>query len=211
MNKSFLGMSKQLGRFAENIDFILKHLETQVQSDPFSDTGFGRIYHYRDHEKVLCCFLPLLGFYSEPAVKYITGQRIKILYEFTRQMRYDIYTNGKKFSGVKKEWQPFIIEPDLYADGNIALPDVHDLLLFAGMYPHLTEDDKNKVENIVKWFFGSEYEGIIRRYGYFYIPGGSYSTKAVIFKLHLPDFQKDELEKKRRKFFVIQPFCYVSF
>ena len=111
MNKSFLGMSKQLDRFAENIDFILKHLETQVQSDPFSDTGFGRIYHYRDHEKVLCCFLPLLGFYSEPAVKYITGQRIKILYEFTRQMRYDIYTNGKKFGGVKKNGSPLLSNP----------------------------------------------------------------------------------------------------
>lgn len=190
-----LGMSKQFDRFAENMTFILKFLEQQIQSDPVNEGGFGRIYHYRDCEKVLCCFLPLLGFTDEPAVRYITKQRIDILYEFTSRKRYDIYIDGKTLKGVKKEWQPNIIDPDLYADGNIALPDMHDMLLFAGMYPFLSEDDRSRVETIVQWFFGDGYGGIIRRYGYFYVPGGSYSTKAVIFKLHLPDLQNAELDK----------------
>jgi len=190
-----LGMSRQCGRFAESMTFILKFLEQQVQSDPVNESGFARIYHYRDCEKVLCCFLPLLGFYNESAVKYIAKQRIDILYEFTRQMRYDIYIDGKTLKGVKKEWQPYIIDPDLYADGNISLPDMHDMLLLAGMYPFLSEDEKNKAEAIVRWLFGDGYGGIIRRYGYFYAPGGSYSAKAVIFKLHLPDFQNPKLDK----------------
>jgi hypothetical protein len=41
----------------------------------------------------------------------------------------------------------------------------------------------------VEWLFGEGYSVINRRYGYFYAPGGSYSTKAVIFKLHLLDFR----------------------
>lgn len=190
-----LGMSNRSERFAEKMTFIIKYLENQIQSDSVNENGFGRIYHYRDHEKVLCCFLPFLGFYNEPAVEYITGQRINILYEFTRQMRYDIYIDGQKLKGVKKEWQPYVINPDLYADGNISLPDMHDLLLFAGMYPFLTEENRNKAEAVVQWFFGSGYGSIIRRYGYFYVPGGSYSTKAVIFKPHLPDFRNTELDK----------------
>ncbi len=193
-----LGLSKQSDRFAEHITFILKYIERQIQSAPVNESGFGRLYHYRDCQKVLCSFLPLLGFCDEHAVKYITNQRINILYEFTRQMRYDIYIDGSILKSVKKDWQPYIINPDLYADGNISLPDMHDLLLFAGMYPYLPEEDRNKVETIVQWFFGNGYSSIIRRYGYFYAPGGSYSTKAIIFKLHLLDFQNgrdDKFEK----------------
>ena len=63
-------------------------------------------------------------------------------------MRYDIYIDGSILKSVKKDWQPYIINPDLYADGNISLPDMHDLLLFAGMYPYLSEEDRNKVETI---------------------------------------------------------------
>lgn len=65
---------------------------------------------------------------------------------------------------------------------------MHDLLLFAGMYPYLSEADRSKVEVVVQWLFQDGYHNIIRRYGYFFAPGGSYSTKAVIFKMHLPDF-----------------------
>jgi hypothetical protein len=121
-------------------------------------------------------------------VKGVTRQRLDVLYEFTKQKTYDIYVDGSKLKGVKKVWQPYIINPDLYADGHIALPDMHDLLLFAGMYSHLGVAEQNKIESIVEWLFGDGYSNILHRYGYFYAPGGSYNAKAIIFKLHLLDF-----------------------
>jgi len=192
---SVLGLSKNIQPFAESMEFILRYLNQHTQLTPADELSFGKIYHYRDHEKVLASFLPLLGYYDDPVVLHIVRKRIDILYEFTRQKCYDVYVDGGKLKGVKKEWQPFIINPDLYADGHIALPDMHDYLLLAGMYQFLTDEDKMKVETIVQWLFEDGYGQIIRRYGYFYIPSGSYNTKAVIFKLHLLDFRDMTFDK----------------
>ena len=170
-----------------------------------------KIYYYRDYEKVLSCFLPLLGFYEDEAIKHIFGQRLEILYNFTKKKCYEIYVDGSQFKGVKKEWQPFVINPDLYANGHIALPDIHDLLLFAGMYKHLTKVEQQKVETIVEWFFEPQYKNIIRRYGYFYVPGGSYCTKAVIFKLHLLDFDDSTLSKGELTSLLFNVFVFSHF
>jgi hypothetical protein len=190
-----LGLNRKIQQFDACMGFILEYLIRHIQAPPTDELSFGKLYHYRDCEKVLACFLPLLGYYDNPAVQCISRKRIAVLYEFTKHKSYDIYVDGSKLKGVKKEWQPYIINPDLYADGHIALPDMHDLLLFAGMYPHLEEAQQNKIENIVEWFFGEGYSGILRRYGYFYAPGGSYNAKAILFKLHLLDFQRMDFDK----------------
>lgn len=190
-----LGLSKNNPPFAEKMEFILRYLNQHTQLTTSDEPSFGRIYHYRDHEKVLACFLPLLGYHDHPAVLHIVRKRIDVLYEFTKQKRYDIYVDGSKLKGAKREWQPYIINPDLYSDGHITLPDMHDYLLLAGMLPNLSDAEKAKAEMIAAWLFEEGYSHIIRRYGYFYIPGGSYNTKAVIFKLHLLDFTDMSFDK----------------
>jgi hypothetical protein len=190
-----LGLSKSISAFDENMEFILRFLNRHIYTVPPDELSFGKIYHFRDCEKILSCFLPFFGYHDDPAVLYIAHKRMEILFQFTRQKRYDIYVDGSKLKGVKKEWQPYIINPDLYADGHIALPDIHDYLLFAGLLPYLSHEEKEKAETIVKWLFDEEYSGINRRYGYFYAPGSSYSTKAVIFKLHLLDFMNMVFDK----------------
>ena len=190
-----LGLSKEIPQFAEAMKFITEFLNRHIQMMPPEKLDFGKIYHFRDYEKVLACFLPLLGFGDDSAVGVIARKRLDILYEFTRQKRYDIYVDGSKLKGVKKEWQPYVIDPVLYADGHIALPDMHDFLLFAGMYPTFTAEERRKAETIAEWLFEEGYDRIMRRYGYFYAPGGSYDTKAIIFKLHLLDFRNMTFDK----------------
>lgn len=190
-----LGLSRGISTFADKMAFITDYLNHHIQTAPADDLSFGKIYHYRDNEKVLSCFLPFLGYYDDPAILHIVRKRIDILYSFTRNKRYDIYVDGSKLKGVKKDWQPYIIDPDLYSDGHIALPDMHDFILFAGMLPFLTDEDRKKVEVITEWIIGEGYKRIIRRYGYFYAPGGTYNTKAIIFKLHLLDFQDMTFDK----------------
>lgn len=190
-----LGLSKEVPAFADKMAFIINYLNRHIQTAPTDDLSFGKIYHYRDCEKVLSCFLPFLGYYDDPAVLHIVRKRIDVLYSFTQNKRYDIYIDGSKLKGVKKDWQPYIISPDLYSDGHIALPDMHDFILFAGMRPFLSDEEQEKVEVITEWLFDEDYKRIIRRYGYFYAPGGTYNTKAVIFKLHLLDFRDMSFDK----------------
>ena len=206
-----LGLSKDVEPFNEKMVFIMEFLNQHIQIAPSAELSFNKIYHYRDCEKVLSCFLPLLGFHDQPTVLHIVRNRIDILYDFTRQKRYDIYIDGSKLKGVKKEWQPFIIDPELYSNGHIALPDMHDFLLFAGMYAFLSADEKNKVETIISWLFDKDYGNIIRRYGYFYVPGGSYNTKAVIFKLHLLDFIDMSFDKGDLSSLVFTVFVFSHF
>ncbi|MDD4773264.1 MAG: hypothetical protein PHZ09_06615 [Eubacteriales bacterium] len=182
------GQSRAIEPFAEQADFITRYLGRHIETQP-AESGFGRLYHYRDHEKILCCFLPFVGYAADPAVLHIARQRLDILYEFTRQKRYDIYVDGSKLGGVKKEWQPHVINPDLYAGGHIPLPDMHDLILFAGMSPHLTDAERDRAESVAGWLFGEGYAGIHRRYGYFWAAGGTYNAKVVIYRVNLPDFE----------------------
>jgi hypothetical protein len=184
-----LGLSKAVPVFANYLKFIIDFLNRHIKERGEDKLSFGKIYSYRDYETVLSCFLPLLGYANEPSVKYITEKRINLLYNFVKQKRYDIYVDVSEYKGIKKEWQPYIIDPKLYADGNIALPDIHDFILFADIYNELNESNRKKVESIVSWVFDPQYMKINRRYGYFYIPGGSYNVKAVIFKMYLIDFK----------------------
>jgi hypothetical protein len=187
---SILGLSKTIPIFAQYLSFITDFLNKHINEPHEEELSFGKIYSYRDYETVLACFLPMLGFADEPSVIYITEKRISILYNFVKQKWYDIYVDASKYTGIKKEWQEYIINPVLYADGNIALPTMHDFVLFAGMYDKLDKIKKDKVESIVAWIFDNKYMGLDRRYGYFYVPGGTYNVKAIISKIHLVDFKK---------------------
>lgn len=153
-----LGLSADCPEFMRNMGFILDFLRRQPEIPARAEAGFGRIYAYRDYETVLACFLPALGFQEEPAVRRIALKRIDLLERFCRQKRYDIYIDGSELRGVKKEWQPFVIDPALYADGNIALPTMHDYILFAGMYEKLDAENRNKVETIAGWLFDDRYK-----------------------------------------------------
>ena len=190
---AILGLSQNCAAFDfdKNAKFILDFLNAHIknkntENEPLS---FGKIYSYRDYETILACFLPELGYQNNPAVRYIAEKRINIAYNFTKQKRYDIYIDSSKLKGVKKEWHPYIINPELYYDGNIALPSVHDYILFSGIYKYLDKDLQEKVENIVEWLLDEEYRKLKRRYGYFYAEGGAYNTKSILMTIFFPDIE----------------------
>lgn len=189
-----LGLTKEYEQFAECMSFITDYLQQCLKEEPGIELNYAKLYHYRDYQKVLCCYLPFLGYGDDSAVQYIGKQRIERCYMFTKEKCYDIYDTESHFFGVKKDWRPYIIKPSLYADGHIPLPDIHDLILFAGMYPQLSKSEKEKVESIVAWLFDEGYQKIIRRYGYFYVPGDIYSAKAIISKPYFVDFQYMDAE-----------------
>jgi hypothetical protein len=51
-----LGLNRKIPRFNECISFILAYLNRHVQTPPTDEITFGKLYHYRDCEKVLACF-----------------------------------------------------------------------------------------------------------------------------------------------------------
>ena len=189
-----LGLNKEVPQLNDCMLYILQFSNAHLQRDTLAESGYGKLYATRDYETVLCCFLPFLGYQNHPAVQAITAKRIRILYNFAKQKRYDIYVDASNLKGIKSEWRQHVINPDLYADGNITLPTVHDFILFAGMYQVLDALAKQQVEAIMQWVLDERYAHPHTRYGYFYVPDGAYAAKAIVFKMQLVNPQEADVD-----------------
>lgn len=186
MKKSFiLGLNRDISQFDRLVRFFIDFLDEHITKTFDNTLTFGKMYAFRDYETVLACYLPFMGYWNEPSVLYVVKKRLEILYNFTKQKRYDVFRHDIDLVGVPKEWRSHIIDPDLYSDGNIALPSIHDFILLAGAYQYLNKEEKVKAETIAAWLFGDGYGEIYPRF-YYYAPlDPSYKAKAINSKVDL--------------------------
>jgi hypothetical protein len=189
MKKCFiLGMNLDIPQFDSLARFFVDFLNEHITKTYEDTLTFEKMYSYRDYETVLACYLPFMGYCDEPAVRYVINKRLEILYNFAKQKRYDIISNDIDFAGVQKEWRGGIVDPELYSDGNIALPSMHDYILLAGAYRYLSDNDKCKAETIAEWLFSDGYRDVPRRF-YYYAPlDPAYKAKSIYAKIELSDF-----------------------
>lgn len=186
MKKCFiLGLNADISQFDRLVHFFIEFLDTHITKIYDEALTFGKVYAFRDYETILACYLPFLGYWNEPSVQYVVRKRLEIIYDFTRQKQYDMCRQDIDFVGVPKEWRSYIINPDLYRDGNIALPSIHDYILLAGAYKYLSQVEKDKAETIAAWLFGDGYREVYPRF-YYYAPlDPSYKAKAINAKMDL--------------------------
>ncbi|MCL2776250.1 MAG: hypothetical protein FWD71_23355 [Oscillospiraceae bacterium] len=180
-----LGLNAKVPPFDLGIRFFIDFLDKHIPNTYDDKLTFGKMYQYRDYETILACYMPFLGYSQEKSVQYVANKRADIIYGFTKQNRYDVYRTDLAYPGAKKEWKPYIIDPELYKDGNIALPSIHDLILFAGMYPHFEQKTKDKVETTVRWIFDDRYSQINYRLFYYAPDNPSYKSKAINARINL--------------------------
>jgi hypothetical protein len=186
MKKCFiLGLNADIPAFDNLVQFFISFLNEHIEKNHGDTLIFGKIYAYRDYETILACYLPFMGYFHEPAVQHIVRKRLEILYNFTKQKRYDICRCEPDFIGIPKPWRSYIINPDLYSDGNISLPSIHDYILLAGAYRHLSKEEKDKAETIAAWLFGDGYSTVYPRFYYYAPQDQSYKAKAVNGKVLL--------------------------
>ena len=204
-----LGLNAETPSFHSLMQFFIHFLQKHITNTHNDTLTFGKMYQYRDYETVLSCYLPFLGYADVSAVQYVVNKRTDILYEFTRQNRYDVYRNDLNYPGIKKEWKPYILDPELYQDGNIAFPSIHDLILFAGSYAHLTKETQNKIETTVRWLFGDGYKAINESL-YYYAPcDPAYQAKRINNKIHIHRF--DTADPKEMQSLVYHCFLFSHF
>jgi hypothetical protein len=206
-----LGMRKEITEFDTLIKMYIDFLDVHVNTRHKNETTYQRIYAYYDYETVLSCFLPFLGYSSQPSVISIANKRINYLYNFTKEKRYDIYVDGSKYSGVKKEWQPLLINPELYVDGNLSIPSVHDVILLAGMYCHLNETQKKKTDTIISWILDEKYLTFKSRYGYIYSEDDSYKAKSLIRSFDIPEIDTLDESKMAQQSIIFKTFILSHF
>ncbi len=205
-----LGLRKDITEFDTLMRMYIDFLDVHVNSQQNNGTTYQKIYAYYDYETVLSCYLPFLGYAAEPSLLRITNKRISYLYDFTKDKGYDIYVDGSKYPGVKKEWQALLINPSLYADGNLSIPSVFDIILLAGMYEYLNEDQKMKTDTIISWILNEKYRKIKTRYGYIYSEDDSYNAKSLIRSFDIPDMN-DALSGNNMQSIIFKTFILSRF
>ena len=188
-----LGLDSAIPQFDNLMRFFINFLDTHITKEYDSALTFGKMYKFRDYETILACYLPFLGYHNEPSVRYVAEKRINIVYNFTKRKRYDVYNRNAKYPGARKEWLASILDPALYADGNIMLPSIHDFILFAGMYKHLPQDMRDKIEVINEWIFDENYSQVNNSLCYYAADDPSYKSKAINTKIMLPDIDSPNI------------------
>ena len=180
-----LGLNKDIPEFDGIMKFYLDRLHTQIEKRLDDKRTFGRIYNYRDYETLTACYLPFMGYYDDTAVRYIADKRIDYVYNFTKEKRYDIYRDGAYYPGARKEWLVYMVDPALYSDGNISLAEYYDYILYAGMYNHVDDERKRKIDTIVEWIYDDRYDDIPGGYNYYAPDDARYKSKSINGKLGL--------------------------
>jgi len=207
-----LGLNAKIPQFDLTMRFFIDFLNKKIDENRIAyafgeKLTFDKIYQYRDYETILACYLPFLGYVHEESVQYVANKRANLIYEFTKQGRYNVYRSDLSYPGASKEWKPYIVDPELYKNGNIALPSIHDLILFAGIYPYITNDIKLKVETTVRWLFDERYKRINSRLYYYVADDPRYKSKAINAKVGLPDLY--EIKQADSK--TLQALLYLCF
>lgn len=190
-----LGMNNDIPSFDHTMQIYLNALNKQIKKTFDGDPAFWKMYEYRDYETFIAAYYPLMGYHGEGSVHYIAEKRINYVYEFARQKRYDIHLKEANYLGVKKEWVPYIVDPSLYRDGNIMLAQLEDYILYAGMYDHVGEDERQKIETIVEWIFDDKYADIPWGYYYYCPTDPKYKAKQINNKLVLANLIENPQNK----------------
>lgn len=114
---------------------------------------------------VIIPFLLRAGIHEEWMVEF-EKERIDVIYSFIKQGDYNIYDDINLYKGIPKNFQGRpIVRPELYEDGQIKLPLQYDIYGFASLYPELSQDYKNKIDEIVTYVMDANFQQIADGYG----------------------------------------------
>jgi hypothetical protein len=186
-----LGFDRNIPAFYNSLQFILKFLQQHIKSQN-RGSGFGAIYSNLDYELILAAYMPFFGYYDDDAVQYIARKRINLLHAFVESKNFNIYIDSAGLKSVPKAWKEYILNPDLYADGNVRLPFVHDVIFFAGIYNHIDKDMQQKIDNIINWMCSDTYTNMWKRKAIFYAEGGQYTAKSIGVGAYPPNINSDD-------------------
>jgi hypothetical protein len=129
------------------------------------DTGMFEDIFYTRH--IVTAFLLRAGYGQDPAVRQLARQRLTILAEFCAQGDYDFYVQTADYSVIPKAQrdQP-LVNPDLYADGNMPLPTWYDLYILANYPPDmLTDSVQQQINTVLDYILQPDYQRLPNGYG----------------------------------------------
>lgn len=186
-----LGLRAGMPILDEKTSSWLQFLETELKKIPDQiysrDTQFlSIVYSYYDNRLIIASALAQAGYTQHKAVAHVVQSRLDGIYEAVTPGRFDIYEEKGKYSVHPKAWAEHLIKAELYADGDIRLPFIHDICDFALIYKNAGAEAKHKIDTIIDWILAPEHQTFLYNYGYIRCPDGR--GKSVGHKMNFPGY-----------------------
>jgi len=104
------------------------------------------------------------------------NERINEIYDFTKNMDFDIYDDPDNHIAMPKPFRdrPVIKPAIAYGGEYCRLPVIYDILTLAEVYDKVSVDIKTKIDNIVTYILSSGYDNVIFMYGILAAPKRRY-------------------------------------
>lgn len=154
--------------------------------DPPDNQFLSAVYYYYDYLLIIASSLSLAGYIQHDVVKQVLLFRLNSIFEIIKDGRFDFYEQPGKYRIHPKEWSDHILKLEIFADGNIKLPFIHDVFGFIDLWKHGNQETKDKIGTIIHWILTPEYQHFLYNYGYIRCPDGR--GKSVGYKLEFPGY-----------------------
>jgi hypothetical protein len=140
---------------------------------------------------LILSFLCRSGYEKEELVRQALDLRFDALNNFNQLENLDIYVDPSEFPRLPKIRRHDIVNPELYSDGKLRFPFIHDIWAFSGIIKSkLYQDKKDLIQNVIKRILSKEYQNLKKGYGIVV----SSPTKAygMGWSVHLPFFHNPD-------------------
>jgi len=129
-------------------------------------------FSYAFYRNLLAFNLFRAGF-EDKAILDTIQFRIKQVYQFVIQNRYEIYVSPDQYPTMPKNFQKQrLVDPALFEDGMSIFPNIHDLMVFQAYYVNTSSDkEKSMIDRIIQYCVSPQYTTQIDKgYGVMFVP-----------------------------------------
>jgi hypothetical protein len=107
------------------------------------------------------------GYLSESAVRETILERLDVIHNFVKNGDYSIYADKTGFRGIPGAFEHYpLVHPDLYPNGNFALPWIYDIFAFKTVYVGIRDELlRDKIDDVISYIMHPAYQKLHDGYG----------------------------------------------
>ncbi|MDR2569605.1 MAG: hypothetical protein LBD23_04820 [Oscillospiraceae bacterium] len=166
--------------YLENVLPMLVDVGLHYEIDAFrnevlSAFDISKIALINEYDKIIGYpFLLQSGFPVTGMLEYVI-ERIKTIYDFTKNMDFAIYDNAENYKSVPKTFRDRpIIKPEIAYGNMCRLPLIYDIVAFAKIYDKVSSDMQMQIDNIINYIISPGYDVVVDVYGILVAPSRRY-------------------------------------
>lgn len=154
------GLRRGMGSFDQRCAPYLSWLETSM------NVNKGNVISVF-HQTIVAAWLAVAGYLSEPPVRDFVMGRLNTIHDFVREKDYSIYVDRSRFNRIPAAYRAYpLVDPDLYVDGNFALPWIHDVFAFRELQSYMKDDDiEGRIGRVISYILDRRYQHFHEGYG----------------------------------------------